>query len=321
MRIMTRLFLLLFSTAIAGSAMADGFPNKPVRFIVPYPPGGTTDILARTIGQKLEQRWGQSVVIENRPGGNSIIATGAVANARPDGYTIGMVLTPHVVNPNVNPDLPYDTAKDFTPITMVAKFPGLMVASKASGAKNIDDVIRLAKENPGKLNYGSAGPLTSSQLSMEILKYQTGIDITHIPYKGGAPALMAVLANEVQFVIGGPPNLMPNVLEGNLQTIGVTTKNRAESLPEVPTIAEQGLADFDTYEWYGVVAPAGLPKEVVTELNEAIVEVLKMPDVQESFKKRAAEIVGNSSEEFGKFIDDELRFWKELVNNISFETD
>lgn len=311
--------LLLLAALAAAPAFAQDYPTRAIRIIVPYPPGGTTDILSRIIGDKLSQSLKQPVVVDNRAGGNSIIATSAVAKADPDGYTIGMFLTTLAVNPFVTANLPYDTLKDLTPLSLVAIVPGMMVTNTETSVTNLQDMIKLAKAQPGKLNYGSPGPLTSGHLSMELVKKMAGIDIQHVPFKGGAPVVMGLLQNQVQFVIGGPPNLMPHVKAGKFKPIAVTTAKRVKLLPDVPTVAEQGLAGYDTFEWYGLFTTGGTPKPIVDKLSKEIARIIALPDIQEKIAAQGGEPQSNTSEEFGKFLVSEMQKWKSLVQAMDFK--
>lgn len=315
-RVAFALFVGVFASL---PATADVFPSRPVKIVVPYPPGGTTDILSRIIGDKLSQALGQPVVVENRPGGNAIIATNIVAKAPPDGHTIGMFLTTLAVDPFVIKDLPYDTTKDLRTISLVAIVPGLMVTNAQTPAKNLQDVIKLAKAAPGKLNYGSPGPLTSGHLSMELLKEMAGINIVHIPYKGGAPSVLGLLQNQVQFVIGGPPSLMPRVKSGEFKAIAVTTAHRMAELPNVPTVAEQGLKGYDTFEWYGLFAPAATPQPVIDKLNQEINRIIELPEVRQKIIAQGAEPQNMTPEQFNSFFRNEMKKWESLVSESNLK--
>ena len=311
--------LLLIAALLSLPAHAQEYPTRTIKLILPYPPGGTTDILSRLIADKLSQAFNQTVVVDNRPGGNSIIATNAVAHAPPDGYTIGMFLTTLAVNPYVTKNLPYDTEKDLTPVALVAIVPGLMVANVETPVNNLQDVIKLAKSEPGKLNYGSPGPLTSGHLSMELVKKMAGIDIVHVPYKGGQPSVLGLLQNQVQFSIAGPPSLMQHVTAGKFKAIAVTTAKRVPSLPNVPTMAEQGLTGYDTFEWYGILAPGGTPKAIVDKLNREILRILDLPDMQEKLAAQGAIVEKKSPEEFGVLVKSEMAKWKAAIAEMNFK--
>jgi tripartite-type tricarboxylate transporter receptor subunit TctC len=320
MKPIARLALLLTVALFALPAQAQDYPTRMIRLILPYPPGGTTDILSRLIADKLSQAFNQTVVVDNRPGGNSIIATSAVAHAQPDGYTIGMFLTTLAVNPYVIKNLPYDTEKDLAPVALVAIVPGLMVTNTETPVSNLQDVIKLAKSEPGKLNYGSPGPLTSGHLSMEVLKNMAAIDITHVPFKGGQPSVLGLLQNQVQFSIGGPPSLMQHVTAGKFKAIAVTTAKRVPTLPNVPTMAEQGLPGYDTFEWYGILAPGGTPKPIIDKLNREILRILDAPDMQEKLAAQGAiPEKKKSPEEFRIFIGLEMAKWKKAVEKMNFK--
>jgi tripartite-type tricarboxylate transporter receptor subunit TctC len=319
MKKLSQSIVLLLAAMIVTPAAGQEYPNRAIRLMVPYPPGGTTDVLSRLIADKLSKSWGQPVVVDNRPGGNSMIATNAVAKAAPDGYTIGMFLTTLAVNPFVMKYLPYDTMHDLTPVSLVAIVPGLMVTNSETPAKNLQDVIKLAKANPGKLNYGSPGAGTSGHLSMELLKYRAGIDIQHVPFKGGAPSVLGLLENQVQFLIGGPPSIMPFVMSGKFKAIGVTTAHRLKALPDTPTIAEQGLKGYDTFEWYGIFTTGGTPKPIVDRLNKEIARIIATPEMQQKFADQGAEAESKSPEEFRKFVQNEMDKWKPLVKAINFK--
>ena len=319
MKNVSKAALLLIAALLSLPAHAQEYPTRTIKLILPYPPGGTTDILSRLIADKLSQAFNQTVVVDNRPGGNSIIATNAVAHAPPDGYTIGMFLTTLAVNPYVTKNLPYDTEKDLTPVALVAIVPGLMVANVETPVNNLQDVIKLAKAEPGKLNYGSPGPLTSGHLSMELIKKMAGIDIVHVPYKGGQPSVLGLLQNQVQFSIAGPPSLMQHVTAGKFKAIAVTTAKRVPSLPNVPTMAEQGLAGYDTFEWYGILAPGGTPKAIVDKLNREILRILELPDMQEKLAAQGAIVEKKSPEEFGVLVKSEMAKWKAAIAEMNFK--
>jgi tripartite-type tricarboxylate transporter receptor subunit TctC len=313
--------LLLLAAFTAGPAVAQEYPSGSIRIIVPYPPGGTTDILSRIVGEKLSQAWGQAVIVDNRPGGNSIIATNAVAKATPDGHTIGMFLTTFAVTPHVTKDLPYDPMKELAPVSLVAIVPGILVTNKDIAASNLQDVIKMAKADPGKYNYGSPGPLTSGHLSMELLKRMAGIDVMHVPYRGGPPSVLGLMQNQVQFSIGGPPSLMPHIQSGAFKALAVTTAQRVPLFPEVPTLAEQGLAGYDTFEWYGLFAPGGTPKHVLDKLNREIARIIAMPDVQEKIAGQGAAPKTNSPDEFRGFVVSEMNKWKSLVEEMKIKAE
>jgi tripartite-type tricarboxylate transporter receptor subunit TctC len=313
------LFLVLL---LASSlAAAQNYPTRPIRWIVPIPAGATADIITRLVAQKLSEAWGQPVVVDNRPGGVFVIGSEIVAKAVPDGHTVGTLLTPHVVNPYVQKNLPYDTRRDFTPVTLMVIVPGVMTMHPSVPANSLKDVIALAKAKPGFLNYGSPGQLTSGHLTMELLKLKGGIDIKHIPYRGGAPAIADLISGQVQFLISGPPGVLPHIKSGRLKAIATTAARRSPGLPDTPTFAESGMPGFDTYEWYGVFAPGKLPAEVLAKLNHELARIIKLPDMSERLSLQGALPVGNSAEEFARFVQSEMDQWGTLAQKIGLRPD
>ncbi len=324
-------FTLTSVAAIAGAPLADaqtrsagsgqGYPTRPIRWIVPVPAGATTDIVTRLVGQKISESWGQQVIVDNRPGGAFVIGTDIVAKAQPDGHTIGTLLTPHIVNPFVLKNLPYDTLRDFTPVTLMVIVPGVMTMNPGVPANTLKDVIALAKAKPGTLNYGSPGPLTSGHLSMEMLKLTTGVNIQHVPYKGGAPAIADLIAGQVQFLISGPPGVLAHIKSGRLKAIATTAAKRSPGLPDTPTFAESGLLGFDTYEWYGIFAPGKLPKDVLAKLSQEIARIIKLPDMSEKLSAQGAIPVGNTPEEFAAFVKREMETWGKVAQQVGLKPD
>ncbi|MDB5863145.1 MAG: transporter [Betaproteobacteria bacterium] len=300
---------------------AQQYPTRPIRWIVPVPAGSTTDIVTRLVAQKLNEAWGQQVVVDNRPGGVFTVGSEIVAKAPADGYTIGTLLTPHVVNPFVMKNLPYNTERDFTPVSLMVIVSGVMTMHPGVPANSLKDVIALAKAKPDQLNYGSPGPLTSGHLTMELLNLQTGIRITHIPYKGGAPAIIDLIGGRIQFMISGPPGVLPHIKAGRLKPIATTAAKRSPGLPETPTFAEAGLAGFDTYEWYGVFAPGRMPKAVLNTLSGEIGRIIKLPDMSEKLAVQGAIPVGNSPEEFSRFVKGEMDQWGKVAQKIGLKPD
>jgi tripartite-type tricarboxylate transporter receptor subunit TctC len=322
---MTRIFRSLALTALfafaAVQAPAQQYPVRPIRWIVPLPPGATADIVTRFVAQKVSEALGQQVVVDNRPGGVFTVGSEIVAKAPSDGYTVGTLLTPHVVNPFVMKNLPYNTERDFTPVSLMVIVPGVMTMYPAVGANTLKDVIALAKAQPGKLNYGSPGPLTSGHLSMELLNLQAGIKITHIPYKGGAPAIIDLIGGRIQFLISGPPGVLPHIKAGRLKPIATTAAKRSPGLPDVPTFAESGMPGFDTYEWYGVFAPARMPKAVLDKLSGEIGRAIQLPEMSEKLAAQGAIPVGNSAAEFARYVRGEMDTWGKLAQKIGLRPD
>ena len=300
---------------------AQQYPTRPIRWIVPVPPGATTDILSRIIGQKMGEAWGQQVIVDNRSGGAFVVGTDIVAKANPDGYTVGILLSPHVVNPFVMKNLPYDSVKDFQPVTQVVFVPGVMVANASVPANNLKEVIALAKSKPGQLNFGSPGAMTSGHLSMELLNLTAGIKIVHVPYKGGAPAISDLIGGQIQFVILGPPTVMAHIKAGRLKAIATTAAKRSPGLPDTPTFAESGLPGYDTYEWYGIFAPAKIPRPVLARLNAEINRIIQLPDVSERFLTLGAIPHGNTADEFTAFLDGERKKWGPIAQKVGLRPD
>ena len=317
------LLVLAALGAIAGAPSADAqnYPTRPIRWIVPIPAGATADMITRLVAQKLNEAWGQQVIVDNRPGGAFVIGSDIVAKGNPDGHTVGTLLTPHIVNPFVLKNLPYDTLRDFTPVTLMVIVPGVMTMNPKVPAKNLKEVIALAKAKPSSLNYGSPGPLTSGHLSMEMLKLTAGINIQHVPYKGGAPAIADLIAGQVQFLISGPPGVLAHINSGRLKAIATTATKRSPGLPDTPTFAESGVPGFDTYEWYGVFAPGKLPKDVLAKLSREIARVIKLPDMSEKLSAQGAIPVGNTSDEFAAFVKREMNTWGKVAQQVGLKPD
>jgi tripartite-type tricarboxylate transporter receptor subunit TctC len=315
MRHWANLLGIAAALALASSvALAQGYPTKPLRFIVPYPAGGTTDALARLIGQKLSESLGQPVVIENKPGAGGNVGAEMAAKAAPDGYTIIMAPVGTIaINISLYSKLAFDPVKDFVPVTMVATNPLLLVVHPSVAANSIKELVALAQSNPGQLNFGSGGNGTSMHLAGELLKSLGGIDMVHVPYNGSAPCIAALLAGQVQMSFDQIVTSMPQVKAGKLRAIGVSSAKRSPIAPDVPTLMESGLTDFEVSTWTGVFAPAATPREIVARLNTEIVRILKMPDVRQSLLRQGAEPVGDTSEEFAAYIKSEIAKWAKVV--------
>lgn len=314
--------LLRGATAAAGSlalgrgidaiAEDDKFPSRPVRMIIPYPPGGAGDIVGRLVGTKMGSLMNQSVIIDNKGGGAQVIATELTAQAPPDGYTVQLASTTHAINPAMR-KLPYDTLKDFTPITLVASSPLVFVVHPSLGVGTIQELVAKARAEPGKINYGSSGPGTGGHLSVELLKSMAGIDMTHIPYKGAAPALQDLLAGQVQLVCTSPLPAMPHVKQGQLRALALTSVKRSPLWPDLPTVAESGYPKYQSTLWYALIGPAHLPANVVSSLHDVTVRALKSPDVLEQLHRQGAEAVGNSPAELDAFLRDEIDRWAGVI--------
>lgn len=318
-RLVRAISALVIVLASASSALAQNWPNRPIRMVVPYTPGGYTDLMARLVGQKISDALGQPVIFENKPGANAIIGTDVVAKAAPDGYTFGTVIAAHAVNATLNPKLPYDTQKDLTYVSLMSSAPLIMIAHPSLPASNIKELIALAKAKPGDLNFASSGVGAAAHLTMEMFKSRTGIDMQHIPYKGTAGALQDIVGGRinVMFDIVGP--LMPQVRSGNAKAIAVTAKERIPAAPDVPTMAEQGVPDFVSGTWAGIIAPAGLPKEILDRVSAEAKKALADPAMKEKLAEQGIVAVGSTPEEFRVFVDEEILRWRKVITDANIK--
>ena len=298
------------------------WPRQSVRFVVPFAPGGTSEIVARTVAQELSKQLGQTVFVDNKGGGAGIPAMTEVAKAAPDGHTIIMG---HVgslaVNPYIFPSQPYDVNRDFVPVTLLAKVPNLFAIHPDVPAKDFREFVAYVKKNPGKLDYGSAGNASAGHLAMEYLKMVTGMFITHIPYRGTGPQLTDLLAGRTQATSAGLPALLPHIKAGKLRAIAVGTAQRIPALPDVPTVAEMGYKDFETSQWYGILAPAGTPRDVVKRLQEESLKALRSNAVTSRFTNDGATGGGGPPEEFAAFIAQQQKTWSDIVKRAGIKPD
>ena len=292
---------------------AGGYPNKPIRMVVPYPPGGPTDLTARVVAAEMNQILGQPVVVDNKPGASGMIGAESVARADPDGYTFLANASLHVINPAIYPDMRFDAVKDFVPITQLARVPLVLVVPTNSPIKSVKDLVEFAKQNPGKLNFASAGNASAQQLAGESFKIFADINMQHVPYKGSAPALADLVGGQVQLMFDSMPSAMPFIKSGKLRPIAVTTPTRAKALPELPTIAESGYPGFDISTWYGFWAPKGTPAPIVAKLSEAAAKVLRQEAVVSKYESMGAEPIGSTPAEFAKFNETEAAKWLDIV--------
>lgn len=300
----------LFANA---DAFAESWPTRPIRWIVPYTPGGYTDYMTRTVAQKLSEAFGQTIVIENRAGANSVIGADLVAKAAPDGYTFGTVIAAHATNPTLNPKLPFDPFKDFTYVSLMSVAPLIMVAHPSVPANNIKELIAYAKSKPGELNFASSGVGAAAHLTMELFKSRAGISMTHVPYKGTAGALQDTIGGRINLMFDVVGPLMPHVRAGTIKAIVVTAKDRMPAAAEVPTMAESGVPDFVSGSWAGVIAPAGVPKDIVNRLSSEIGKIMRDPAMREKLAREGYEAVGNSPEEYAKFYRTEVALWAKVI--------
>ena len=293
---------------------AQPFPSKPVKLVVPFPPGGSLDNVGRLLALKLTETWGQTVVVENRPGAGGNVGADAVAKSPADGYTVVMgALSTHAVNPNLYAKMPYDAVRDFAPISLVAITPNVLIVNTASPIKTLGDLVADAKAHPGKLNFGSGSNGSAGHLAGELFKVETGTDVAHIPFKGGAPALQALLAGETQFMFDNLANAMAQVKGGKARAIAVTTAQRSKLAPDLPTMAEAGLPGFDISTWFGILAPAGTAPDVVAKWNADLVHALNAPDVREKMLAQGAEPAPTTPAEFASFIARERDKYARIV--------
>jgi tripartite-type tricarboxylate transporter receptor subunit TctC len=318
---MKRLFAFLLCCA-AAHAFAQGYPTKPVRLIVPYPPGGGNDTLGRLFAAKLGERMGQPFVVENRPGAGTMIGTEAAAKSAPDGYTILLSsIATHALSPNLYSRVPYDPIKDFTPITLLGIAPTVLVISPDVPAKSLQELVALAKSKPGQLAYASGGNGTPPHINAEVFKAVAGVDLLHVAYKGGGPALTDLIAGRVHVMLDTAASAMPHVRAGKLRALALSASKRSPEYPELPTFVEAGLPQYDTNAWYSMHAPAGTPGEIVRRLNVELVAILKDPDILTRFKQLSTEPVGNSPEEFATFVRRELDKYARVIKAAGIKLD
>jgi len=305
--------VLLFAL-LAGAAQAQApYPAKPIRLIVPSSPGGGTDITARFMTPKLSEILGQQVIVENKAGASNIIGFEAVARAVPDGYTLLMGLSPLTINPAMRKNLPYDAVKDFAPISLAVKCPNVLVVNPSLPVKSVKELIAYSRERPGKMNFASAGVGTSPHLSMELFLSMTGLKMVHVPYKGSGQAVIDCVSGYVSVSALSIPTVMSYINSGRLRALGVTSDKRTVGAPNIPTIDEAGVPGYEALQWYGMLAPTGTPREIVTKLNGAVIQVLKDPGVRKLLINDGSEPVGTTPEEFFAFIKSETDKWAKVV--------
>ncbi len=316
MRHITSKLILAALLAAVSAAASAAYPDKPIRLIVAFPPGGSTDIVARLVGQKLSERLGQQVVVDNRGGAGGTIGTEIAARATPDGYTLTMGTTStHVINAGVYAKLKYDPIKDFDPLTLVATTPYLLVVNPSVKANSLKEFIALAKSQPGKLNFASAGTGTTTQLAMEMLKGAAGIDLVHVPYNGNGPAGIATIGGQVQALFGSMPAVLPQALAGRLRPLAVGTAKRSPALPNVPSVAESGYPGFEASLWLGFFAPKGVPAPVLKRLYSELVSIAQSPEMKDQFLKNGAESLTSSSPaELTRLVAAEIEKYKKVIS-------
>ncbi|WP_353235432.1 tripartite tricarboxylate transporter substrate binding protein [Diaphorobacter ruginosibacter] len=313
---------LCLAAGCAATWAQAAYPGKPVRIIVPYPAGGTTDIIARIAANQLTERLKQSFIVENKAGASGAIGSLAVAQAAPDGYTLVMATaSSHGINSALQKNLPYDAVKDFAPITVVANTPNIIIANPGVPVKNLKELIALAKSEPGKLNFGSTSAGGSPHMSAELLKMMAGIDMTHVPYKGAAPMLTDLIGGQVQIGFDNLPSSIGFVKSGKVRALAVTTARRWPGAPDIPTVAESGVPGYEVSGWFGLLAPAGTPREILDKIQSTIAEAVKSPDVAKQLNDLGAEPVANKPDVFAQEIRDDVEKWRKVVQTTGVKLD
>ena len=307
--------------AAAGVAFAQGYPTKPVRFVVPYPPGGGTDVIARIVQERFQAALGQPIVIENRGGAAGSLGTDVVAKAPADGYTVLFTLSSHTINPAIYPKLPFDTVKDFEPVGTVASLPQILVANNALPVNNVAELIALAKAKPGTLSFASVGNGSPGHLAGELFKLRTGTQMTHVPYRGGGPAVTDVIGGQVPLLWVSIPAAAQFVKAGKLKALAVSTVKRSAAFPTVPTMQEAGVPDFEVDSWYAMFVPAKTPKAVIERLNQALNTIVQEPEIKERLLQQGSEGVGGTPEALGKVVTNELPRWVKLAKDANINAD
>ncbi|HEY2134326.1 MAG TPA: tripartite tricarboxylate transporter substrate binding protein [Xanthobacteraceae bacterium] len=310
-----------FVAVATASAAQAAYPERPIRLLLPFPAGGAVDIVARLVAARLAEDLGRPVLVESRPGAGGILATDAVAKAAPDGYTLLITTPNHTINAALNPKLPYDTEKDLLPVAIVAEIPELLVAHAAVPFASFPEFVGYAKRHPGELNYASAGNGTLPHVSMELLLRRVGISVTHIPYKGAAPAMTDLLGGHVQIKMDTYATSAPYLADGKLKALAIASRARSELLPDLPTVAEMGLPGYEGILWIGMMAPAGTPQAVIDTLAAACGRAVRLPEVRERFRHDGVEPVGSTPAEFGAQITREIAQWRELIRSVKIDTE
>src|SRR5438874_11026853 len=312
---------LLLAASPVSAQVPDPYPSKPLRFILPFPPGGPTDILGRLIGERLASSLGQPVVVENRGGAGGNVGAEAAARSAPDGYTLVLVAPSLAISKSLYSKLNYDAVKDFAPVSLVATVPNVMVTHPSVPANTLAEFIRLAKTKPGEMNFGSGGSGTSNHLAGELFNIVAGVKLVHVPYKGVNLAMNDVLAGQIHLVVIGVPAAAPHIKAGKLKALALVAPQRAAALPEVPTVAEAGLPNFEVTTWYGILAPAGTPRTIVTRLNADLVKIMHSPDLKERLAAMATDPATSTPEEFADYIKREIAKWGEVVCQAGLKAD
>jgi tripartite-type tricarboxylate transporter receptor subunit TctC len=298
----------------SGAALAQSYPSKPIRWIAPFPPGGGTDVISRTIAQKLTEAWGQQVIVENRPGSGGTIGLATAAKSAPDGYTVVLGQLANMgIAPGLYAKLPYDPVRDLAPVSLVLSAPLILVAHPSLPAKNTKELLALARAKPDSITFGSPGNGTTGHLAAEMIKSTTGVKMTHVPYKGASPAITGLLGGEIAIYVSTIPPALPMMKAGRLKALGVTSTKRTATLPDVPTISESGLPGYEVTNWYGVMLPAGVSKDLIARLNAEVARILRLPDVQQRFQGEGGDVAPNTPEQFAAFIKSEIAKWDKAI--------
>ena len=321
-----RELLLHLATAalVAGpgfDAAAQNFPSRPVRMIVPYPAGGGTDIISRTVAQKLGERWGQQVIVDNRAGANGIIGTDLAAKSKSDGYTLVVVIATQAINPALYPKIPYNSETDFAPVSLMAQYPFILTTHPSVPAKSVREFIALAKKRPGELSYASSGNGSGPHLGFELFKSMAGINVVHIPYKGAGPANTELISGQVQAFFNNILAGKPHIQSGRLRVIAATSATRSQAMPEIPTFAESGVPGFDVTGWYALLAPAGTPAAIVNKVQADTAASLRIPEVAARLSSEGAEPVGSTSDALARFLQTETQKWAKVVKAANIKID
>lgn len=314
-------FTVTSLAVLAPHASAQSYPTRPIRLVVPFPPGGPNDIVGRTIGQKLQERWGQPVIIDNRPGASSVIGTEYVVKSVPDGYTL-MVGGPSLALTRfLYAKVPYDVDRDIAPVILVAKIPNVLLVHPSVPARNVAELVELAKSKPGQLNYGSTGTGTATHLFAALFERTTGAPLNHVPYKGTAPAVNDLLAGQIQILFDSLSTALPNLRAGKVRALGITNSTRSPSAPDIPTLAEEGVTGYEAVGWFGIAAPAKVPPEIINALNTEIGQIIRMADVQDRLNRLGGEIAGGPPSSFAAYIKSEADRWGRLIREAGIRTE
>ena len=319
-----RVFLSLVTCALSlgyGWANAQPYPSRPIRIIVPQSPGASTDLTARLVAQGLSDAWKQPVIVDNRPGSSGIAGSEIVARAAPDGYTLMVIASSFAINPALGRKMPYDSVRDFTTVSQLSKFPNMLGANPSTPFRTLQDVLAAAKAKPGQVNYASAGVATGTHMTMELLKYMTKIDLLHVPYKGGTPAMTATMGGQTQLVVSTSVGMLPHVRAGKLRGIAITSAKRSAGAPDIPTFAESGVPGYEHEPWNGMFAPARIPKPILAKVNADVARTLQSPDVRKLFERDGADVVAGTPEQFGAVLRAEIAKWTKVAKaaNIKIE--